>query len=124
MSKKVFTPITQFKVLGLAKSIHSKPDPSNLVLTVVPKDDSTFDDKNLDENEYEIINGRHRYLALKNLDEKGLLESVAGLADKRVTCYILRTTCPIQSNYGWNEAQAAFVRKRPTLMNTCTWLRV
>ena len=42
------------------------------------------------------------------------MASVIGHEERRITCYILRTTCPTQSNYGWfrgNEAQASFVRQ-------------
>ena len=58
ISKKVCTEMNEYKVLGLAKSIKSRCDPSNLVLTVIPKEES-FDGENIDSNHFEVINGRH-----------------------------------------------------------------
>ena len=60
VSKEVFTTMNQYKVTGLPKSIKERCDPSNLVMTVVPKDMKNFNEKNLEENEYEIFSGRHR----------------------------------------------------------------
>ena len=114
ISKKVCTTMIEYKVIGLAKSIKNRCDPSNLVLTVIPKDDESFDKDNLNSNSYEIINGRHRYEALKYLDRKGELSSLKGLEERSVLCYILNTSCPILANYGQlrgNELQAMFTRK-------------
>ena len=114
ISKKVCTPINMYKVLGLAKSISNRCDPSNLVLTVVPKDEASFDENQLEANDYEVINGRHRLGALLHLDKKNGLASLTGLEDRTVVCYVLKTSCAIQVNYGQlrgNELQASFVRK-------------
>ena len=115
VSKQVFTQMNKFKVLGLAKSIENRCDPSNLVMTVVPKDMNTFNEDDLDDNEYEILNGRHRFEALVNLDKKGVLSSLKGLEERKLVCYVLKTNCTftIQANYGQlrgNELQASYVR--------------
>ena len=53
-------------------------------------------------------------LALKKLDERGLLENLTVLSGNKVLCYILRTNSEVQATYGslrGNDLQAAFVRK-------------
>ena len=82
-------------------------------MTVVPKDIETFDEDNLENNLYKILNGRHRYEALVSLDKRGKLVTLKGLENREVIVYILRTNCAIQKNYGLlrgNELQASHVR--------------
>ena len=53
-------------------------------------------------------------LALKKLDQRGLLDDLKVLTGKKVLCYILRTNNEVQATYGslrGNDLQAEFVRK-------------
>ena len=53
-------------------------------------------------------------LALKKLDQRGLLDDLAVLAGKKVLCYILRTNSEVQATYAslrGNDLQAEYVRK-------------
>ena len=114
LSPKVKIPVSSFRVDGLAKKIHSRPDPALLSLTVCPAEGATFSADDLSSNSYEVIHGRHRLQALKKLDQQGLLTEVVGKENKMVTCHIVRTDCMIQANYGalrGNDVQADYVRK-------------
>ena len=113
-SSKVKLTVNPFKVEGLATNILQRPDPSLLCLTVCPREGSPFDNNNLGSNMYDVIHGRHRLLALKKLNDKGLLTGVVGMEKKLVICYIVRTDCSIMANYSalrGNDLQANYVRK-------------
>ena len=113
-SSKVKLPINSFKVAGLANKIAARPDPTLLCFTVCPLEGSHFDSSDLASNSYEVIHGRHRLLALQQLDQKGLLTKVVGMEEKLIICYIVRIDCAILANYGslrGNDLQADSVRK-------------
>ena len=48
---------------------------------------------------YDVIHSCHRLLALKKLNNKGLLTEVVGTEKKLVICYIVGTNCSIMANY-------------------------
>ena len=82
VSSNVFTSMNEYKVADLAKSMFIRCDPSNLVMTVVPKNMESVDEDEWKETEYEIINIRHRFEALKYLERKNQLSSHPGLRQK------------------------------------------
>ena len=59
-SQKVQLSINNYKVEGLIRSISQRPDPALLSLTVCLVDGSPFDSKDLGNNLFEVIHGRHR----------------------------------------------------------------
>ena len=58
---KVVLPLDDLKVKMLAKDMLERFDPSLISLTVVPSDPDSFDVDNLEENDFQIVHGRHRY---------------------------------------------------------------
>ena len=61
---KVVLPLDNLKVKMLAKDMLERFDPSLVALTAVPSDPESFDVDNMEENDYQIVHGRHRYVFL------------------------------------------------------------
>ena len=108
LSDKVASPANPFKVQGLVDSIKSQFDPSLFNLTVYP----VLHDQSKGEH-YKVIHGNHRYLAMLELDKKGILKTLPGLEDRRITCYIINNQDSEVVNYGLirgNSLAAKFQR--------------
>ena len=114
VSSKVSLPLNQFKVRGLSNLMLENYDPAQMVLMVTPVDVEQFDKENLEDNQFEIFHGRHRYLAVKEIEKKGRLGELIGMEKKTITCHIMKITTSVQANYGacrGNQIQATHTRK-------------
>ena len=60
VSDNLGLPIDNRKVLLLAEDIATRPDISQLILTVVPDDTDSFNIEEADKFTYEVVHGRHR----------------------------------------------------------------
>ena len=115
VSPDVSLPIYPHKVRGIAKSMISCYDPTQMVLMVTPVEGLPFDPKELGNNHYHVIHGRHRLLAVKQIEETGQLAELVGFENSLITCHIVNINSggPLQANYGacrGNQIQASFTR--------------
>ena len=114
VSSKVSLPVNQFKVRGLSTLMLENYDPSQMVLMVTPVDVQQFNKENLENNQFEIFHGRHRFLAVKEIEKKGRLGELIGMEQETITCHIMKIKSPVQANYGacrGNQIQATHTRK-------------
>ena len=112
LSPRISLPINRLKVLALAKGMESRFDPSLVAVTCCPAEPGVFDKTKLEKNNYHIVHGRHRFEALKKLDEEGKLTKLTGMQGRTVTCHVIQTECAVQMNYSLlrgNELAANFV---------------
>ena len=114
VSPKIGLPISNLKVLCMAKSFETEFDPSLAAVTVCPADPSTFDKHKLGQTSYHVIHGRHRLEALKKLDKDGKLVAgkLVSMNNRKVTCHVVQTDCAVQINYAilkGNKLAAKFV---------------
>ena len=115
LSSSVSLPINSFKVKGLVKSMLECYDPTQMVLMVTPVKGKSFNPAKLEENTYEVFHGRHRYLAVKQIQEKGRLTELEGFEHNSIICQVVNIISggSIQANYGvfrGNEIQAKYTR--------------
>ena len=114
VSEKLSIPIIPFKVCGLAQAMLTQFDPSLVSLTVYPADMKDFDTNNLGRNKYKLIHGNHRYMALKQLDSRGLLSKLPGLEDRDLVCHIVEVKGASDIAFGnlrGNELASKYQRK-------------
>ena len=116
ITEKVVLPIDEEKVKLIAREMCERFDPTNVYLTVVPStsEGTVFDPEHLDENHYDVVHGRHRYLALQQLDRENKLALLPTFEARTVTCYILGVTELTTLNYlnlRGNEIASKFVSK-------------
>ena len=100
LSSKISIPSNEIKVLGLVNSMQKQFDPSLVCFTVYPADPKKFNSSKLEENNYKIIHGIHRYKALLKLDSKGVLKTLPDMKEKTVTCYIVNVKTDADIVYG------------------------
>ena len=84
------SPVDKDKVARLETEMCAWFDPAQMVLTVTPDDPNYDAEKNSDQNEFTIIHGRHRLLALKNLMARGILKHLVGMEEGTVLCWVMR----------------------------------
>ena len=114
VSPQVSIPINIFKVKGLSKMMLENYDPSQMVLMVTPVAGLPFNKDHIEDNKFEIFHGRHRFLAVKEIEKQGRLGDLVGLETKAVTCHVMDIQSPVQANYGacrGNQTQATYTRK-------------
>ena len=101
VSENLCLPINEAEVNALAESMSARFNPALSVLTVAGDDDKFSDQK-----QYSVLEGVHRYKALKLLDAQKKFEQLPGVKDRKVQCFILTSTgdpaidnyCNIRSN--------------------------
>ena len=112
LSDKIQIPISNDKVSGLREKLLQRTDPSLLCLTVCPPEGTDVTKSNLQDLTFSVIHGRHRFLALKKLDEQGLLSKIRSMESRSITCFVVRADSLIQANYAHlrgNDIQADYV---------------
>ena len=107
--------INPYKTRGIAKSMLSCYDPTQMVLMVTPVSGLPFNPIELERNIYHVFHGRHRLLALKQIEESGRLAELEGFENNSITCHVVNVNSggAVQVNYGacrGNEIQAKFTR--------------
>ena len=115
VSPDVSLPIMHNKVRGIAKSMLGCYDPTQMVLMVTPVEGLPFNPNELGKNQYHVFHGRHRLLAVKQIEETGRLAELVGFENSLITCHIVNINSggSLQANYGacrGNQIQAAFTR--------------
>ena len=114
VSEKVSLPISQLKVKCLSKSMLECFDQAQIVLTVAPCDGQEYSKENRDHVQYEVIHGRHRLMALKEIEQLGRLDELVGMKRKLITCNIMNVMTSAEANFGairGNLIQASYTRK-------------
>ena len=84
-----------------------------LFFTVTPSEEQECSKENWDSIRYEVIHGRHRLMALKEIENMGRLEELVGMRRKRITCIVMNVKTAEDANFGnirGNIIQAAFTR--------------
>ena len=84
------SPVDQDKVTRLETEMCAWFDPAQMVLTVTPDNPNYDADKYSDRDEYTIIHGRHRLLALQSLMSRGILKHLVGMEEGTVLCWVMR----------------------------------
>ena len=84
------SPVNQNRVNFLEAEMSVMFDPCQAVLCVTPKDDGFNIKESDEETEYEVVQGRHRVMAFKNLEDKGKLNKFPGISDGKIPCWILK----------------------------------
>ena len=82
-----------------------------------------FDPDKLEQNLFHVFHGRHRLLAVKEIEKNGELSELEGFENNSITCHIVNISSggSIQANYGafrGNDIQAKFTRP-PYLHELC-----
>ena len=114
ISTKMAVKINQWKVTGIANSIKNRFDPALLQLTVCPADFENFDTTNLSTNKYFVVSGQHSFRALEKMKTSGDLKTLVGLAEEKVSCYILNTRDAVVMHYSHlrsNDLGSKFSKK-------------
>ena len=114
LSDKISIPVNDLKVLAISNSMLQRFDPSLVNFTVYPADPDNFDKNNLEKNDYKIIHGIHRFLALKKLEKKGDLQKLPYMQDKIVTCFLVNVYTDTEVVYGnirGNDLASKFQRQ-------------
>ena len=86
VSQNLCLPVNESAVISLAESMADRFNPALCVLTVTGEDDLFSNDK------YSVLEGVHRYKALKLLDAQGKFEKLPGVKDRKVQCFVLTCT--------------------------------
>ena len=114
VSSSVFLPIDKNKVKLLAKEMLERFDPSLCVLTVIPVDIETLDHEKLEDNLYEVVHGRHRFLALEQLKRDDKLKLLSFMEEEEITCQVLYYAGACNANYAnirGNDMNSRFARQ-------------
>ena len=99
ISKSVKTFLNTSQIIGIKEKIRSQFEPSLLRMTVAPSDPDSFNGASINSSKFQVISGRHLFVALTELNDEGYLEGLKTLQDKKVTCYILKTASSLIKNY-------------------------
>ena len=89
------------KVINIADSIDTQPDPAQLILTVCPQDVENFGIAiNIDDVDFFVIAaGQHRIQALKLLDRQGKLDKLACIKNRKIACFVCKTDSAAGANF-------------------------
>ena len=95
VSENLCLPINEVEVIALAESMSARFNPALCVLTVAGEDGEFSDLK-----QYTVLEGVHRFKALKLLDAQKKFEQLPGVTERKVQCFILTATGdPAIDNY-------------------------
>ena len=98
----------------MAKEMVDTLDLTQLYFVVMPADPSSFNPDHLEENTYEVLHGRSRCLALKQLNEDNRISLLPCMESKSVACLILGTLSVAAANWAnlrGNDISARYVNK-------------
>ena len=100
VSPNLFLQKNEGKVRDLAETMESQFDPTQVILTVCPKDLDQYEKADtIDQLDFLVIAGQHRLAALKGLDKVGKLENLAGIKNKKIPSYVCKTKSAASENY-------------------------
>ena len=93
--------INQERVKLIRKEIVKRFDPSLATLVVCPQTNGeSFEASAIHKIKFFVVQGVHKYLALKSLDERNLLTELFGCEERKVLCFILATSDQRLIHYG------------------------
>ena len=109
VSEKLCLPVNEVAVSDLAESMIARFNPALCVLTVTGEDE-VFSEQNL----FSVVDGVHRFKALKLIEAQGKFDQLPGIEEGKVLCFLLTKTgdpaidnyCNIRSNQQAREQQS------------------